>query len=57
MMLEEGNHVAVRARYKATHTGDFNGVAPTGKQVEFTFIDIFEIVDGKVRKEVLEMNR
>jgi predicted ester cyclase len=56
LVLEEGNYVVVRARYVSTHTGEFNGMGPTGKPVELSFIDIFEIVDGKVRNEILEMN-
>ena len=56
LVMEDDDHVAVRARYVSKHTGEFNGIPATGKPVEMSFIDIFEIVDGKVRKEVLEMN-
>ena len=56
LMLEDGNYIVVRARYVSTHTGEFNGIKPTDKPVELSFIDIFEIVDGKVRNEILEMN-
>jgi len=56
LILEDGNYAVVRAIFKARHTGEFNGVPATGKDVSVSFIDIFEIVDGKVRNEVLEMN-
>ena len=56
LILEEGNHVAVHGRWKGTHTGEFNGIPATNNPVEFTFTDIFEIVNGKVRKEAFELN-
>jgi predicted ester cyclase len=56
LILEEGKHIAVRGRWKGRHTGEFNGVPATGKTVEFTFTDIFEISEGKVRREDFEMN-
>jgi predicted ester cyclase len=36
--------------------GEFNGVPATGKPVEFYFVDLFNIVNGKVTNEHLEMN-
>jgi predicted ester cyclase len=56
LVLEDDNHVVVRGKWSGKHTGEFNGVPATGKSVEFTFTDVFEIIDGKVRKEALEMN-
>jgi predicted ester cyclase len=54
--VEEGNHVVVKGRWSGKHTGDFNGIAATGNPVQFSWIDILEIVDGQVRREHLEMN-
>src|SRR4051812_4376345 len=56
LIIEDEHYAVVRAKLIANHTGNFNGIAPTGKPVEITFIDIFEIEEGKVRKEILEMN-
>jgi predicted ester cyclase len=56
LILESGNHVVVSGTWKGKHTGEFNGIPATGNPVEFPFIDIFEIVNGKVAKEHLEMN-
>lgn len=39
-----------------THTGEFNGIAATGNTVEFTFVDILHVVNGKVVKEHFELN-
>jgi predicted ester cyclase len=56
LTLTEENHVAVYGRWTCAHTGDFNGIKPTGHPVSFTFADFFEIVDGKVGHEAFEMN-
>jgi predicted ester cyclase len=56
LILEDHDHAVVRGRWKGKHTGEFNGLPATGKPVEFTFIDIFEIVNEKVRRETFEMN-
>lgn len=56
LIIEDEGHAVVKGRWKGTHTGEFNGIPATNKPVEFTFIDIFEIVNGKVRKEAFEMN-
>lgn len=47
-MLAEGDKVAARWRFRATNTGSFQGMAPTGKAVDVTATGIFRIVDGKV---------
>ena len=56
LVIEDKDHAVVHGKYVAKHTGEFNGIPPTGKPLEFSCTDIFEIVDGKVRREVLEMN-
>ena len=47
-MLAEGDKVAARVTYSGTHTGEFQGIAPTNKQVTATLIGIFRIADGKI---------
>lgn len=56
LVMAEGDHVAVSGRWKGTHTGEFNGIAATGNKVEFTFVDILHVVNGKVVKEHFELN-
>lgn len=56
LMLEEGNHVAVSGTWKGTHSGEFQGIPATGNVVNFTFSDFFQVVDGKVLKEHMELN-
>jgi steroid delta-isomerase-like uncharacterized protein len=47
-LIAEGDRVAIRESYQGTHTGEFQGLAPTGRVVRFTSTDIYRIVDGKI---------
>jgi predicted ester cyclase len=37
-----------RFTFRGTHTGEFMGIAPTGRSVTMTGIDVVRIVDGKI---------
>lgn len=50
-LVAEGDKVAVRFTVTGTHKGEFQGIAPTGKQVSFTVMDILNITDGKITEE------
>ncbi len=43
----EGNVVVARATWRGTHTGDFQGLPPTGKQVVISAFVMERIKDGK----------
>ena len=47
-MLVEGDCVAERWTGRGTHRGEFQGIAPTGKQVEVPGVVFYRIVDGKI---------
>jgi steroid delta-isomerase-like uncharacterized protein len=47
-IIAEGDKVWIRVSYTGTHTGDFMGVAPTGKKVTMTGVDIYRIENGKL---------
>ena len=47
-ILVDGDKVVVRWTFRGTHRGAFLGVAPTGKQVTFTGINIYRIANGKI---------
>jgi steroid delta-isomerase-like uncharacterized protein len=44
----EGETVVARWSCRGTHKGDFNGIAPTGKQVNITGISIARFTNGKM---------
>ena len=56
VIVSEGDWVTARGRVSCKHTGDFNGVPGTNKRVEFSWIDVMHIVNGKVKEEYFEMN-
>ena len=43
-----GEWAAAFGRQEAVHTGEFLGVAPTGKRVEIRYMDFWKVVDGKI---------
>ena len=46
--IAERDRVVVRTTFRATHLGNFFGIPPTGKEVDFTGVHILRIVDGKI---------
>jgi predicted ester cyclase len=47
-IIAEGDKVVARWRSRATHQGEYMGISPTGKEVEFTGISIYRIEEGKI---------
>ena len=47
-LIAEGDKVVARWRSRATHQGDYRGIAPSGKEVEFTGISFYRIEGGKI---------
>ncbi len=45
-----GDQAAVCWRAAGTHRGDFGGIPPTGRRVEYTACAIFEMRDGKIAR-------
>ena len=46
--IAEGDKVVTRWTTRGTHRGEFFGIAPTGKRIEFTGIYIDRVAGGKV---------
>lgn len=46
--LFEGEWGAAFGRQEATHSGEFMGIAPTGKRVEIRYMDFWKVEDGKI---------
>ena len=47
-VMAERDKVTARVTMRGTHSGEFQGIAPTSKQVEVRAIDMFRIEDGKI---------
>jgi len=60
-IIAEGDKVWVHLRFTGTHTGEWNlfgiPLAPTGKKITWTGVNIWRIVDGKVveRKSIRDI--
>ena len=46
-LIAEGDKVAVHWSWTGTHTGEFMGIPPTGRQIAITGISIHRFADGK----------
>ncbi|MFQ5426311.1 MAG: ester cyclase [Gaiellales bacterium] len=46
-IVQEGETIVVRARMSGTHDGEFMGIPPTGRSVDFAAFDMVRFSDGK----------
>jgi steroid delta-isomerase-like uncharacterized protein len=46
-MIAEGDMVAARTTWTGTHRGNFQGIQPTGKQVNWSSVDIVHLRGGQ----------
>ena len=47
-LVTEGDQVVARMRFSGRHTGEFFGVAATGREIRFTGMVWFRISEGKI---------
>ncbi len=47
-LIAEGDKVVARWRSRATHQGEYMGIPPSGKEVQFTGISVYCIERGKI---------
>ncbi|MFL5586717.1 MAG: ester cyclase [Ktedonobacteraceae bacterium] len=50
-LVAEEERVVVRTTWRGTHLGEYEGIAPTGKQATRSMIQIFHVKDGKLLEE------
>jgi predicted ester cyclase len=50
-IIAEGDKVVAYWRSRATHQGNYMGIAPTGNRIEFTGISVYRIEEGKIARE------
>ena len=49
-LVAEGDKVVKRFTLRGTHTGAFEGLPPTGKQIMLDGITIVRLADGKIQE-------
>ena len=54
--IAEGEKVANRFVFLGTHLGEFEGISPTGKRVEFIGQSIDRVVEGKIVETWVEVD-
>ena len=54
--IAEGEKVANRFVFLGTHLGEFEGISPTGKRVEFIGHSMDRVVEGKIVESWVEMD-
>jgi steroid delta-isomerase-like uncharacterized protein len=47
-LIAEGDRVVLRTTAHATHRGNFEGIAPTDRSVEFTGLVVYRIQNGQI---------
>ena len=46
--ISDGDRVTTFKTCHGTHLGEFWGIAPTGKKIQFEAVDVMRVVDGKI---------
>ena len=46
--LADGDRVTTYKTYHGTHLGEFFGVAPTGRKIQFETVDVMRVRDGQI---------
>ena len=54
--ISEGNRIVIRWTMHATHEGNFLGIAPTGKTVSMSGVDMLYFSGGRIRALRVEAN-
>jgi predicted ester cyclase len=55
-IMAEGDMVAARVAFRGTHRGEFQGIPPTDKEVNFTAMEFNRVIDGKVEEHWVELD-
>jgi len=56
-MIAEGDKVSARFTMRGTHKGEFRGIAPSGKEVRRTGIDMIRLSEGKMVEDRVEVDQ
>ena len=50
-IVAAADRVAVRLRFRGTHSGDFLGIPATGRAVEYASYEFYRVADGLIAEE------
>jgi predicted ester cyclase len=50
-LISEGDMVGARVTARGMHTGELMGLSPTGRQVAFTGMEVFRIIEGRITEQ------
>jgi predicted ester cyclase len=56
-MIAEGDQVSARFTMRGTHKGELRGIAPTGREVTMTGIDMIRLSEGKMVEDRVEVDQ
>jgi predicted ester cyclase len=56
-MIAEGDKVSARFTMRGTHNGELRGIAPTGREVTTTGIDMIRLEEGKMVEDRVEVDQ
>jgi steroid delta-isomerase-like uncharacterized protein len=56
-MVAEGDRVVTKKTFHGTHTGELNGIPPTGNRVSIQYVDILRLRDGQIVEHWLSMDQ
>lgn len=56
-IVAEGDTVAARWRATGTHDGEFEGIAPTGEEIDITACGLMRVADGEIAEVWLTYDR
>ena len=56
-MIAEGDKVSARFTMRGTHNGELRGIAPSGREVTMSGIDIIRLKEGKMVEDRVEVDQ
>ena len=56
-MIAVGDQVVTKKTFHGTHTAEFGGIPPSGKEVTLQYVDIMRVRDGLITEHWLLMDQ
>ena len=53
-MIAKGDKIAARCVARGTHEGEFQGIPPTGNNIEYGSLQLWKIEDGKISRLIIQ---